>query len=77
MHKSVAGFGLDMSVISHNTTTVGNRMFGYDLNRHVQVLSVLGGGCKSSLNIPGTNPPQKKLISLLWAWKTSFLRALF
>lgn len=56
--KRVAGFGLDKSVISHNTTTVGNSMFRYDLNRHVQVLSVLGGGCKSSLKMPGANPPK-------------------
>ena len=31
-HKRVAGFVLDKSVISLNTTTVGKNMIGYDLS---------------------------------------------
>ena len=75
-HKRVANFGLDMLVISHNAAAVGKSMIRYDLNRHVQMLRVLGGGSKSSLRMVGVNP-QKKLISSLWVSKTSFLRALF
>ena len=58
-HKRVANFGLDMLVISHNAATVGKSMIGYDLNRHVQMLRVLGGGCKSSLRMVGVNPQKK------------------
>ena len=53
-YKRGAGFVLDKSVISLKTTTVANSMIGNVLtDRHVRVLSILGGGCKPMLRMLG------------------------